>query len=123
MTSAVWIDALAVYFFGIKLLLTTTAALIAISSLDDLFIDALYYGRRLYRRQFVYRRHRPLTADALRRHDERWMAIMVPAWQEAAVIGQMLEHMLATLAYRRFVVFVGLYANDPDTAAAVDGAQ
>ncbi|MBZ6377398.1 hypothetical protein B5C34_05135 [Pacificimonas flava] len=44
--------------------------------------------------------------------------ILVPAWDEAEVIGPMLRHLTATLAGERFDVFVGVYPNDPQTRSA-----
>ncbi len=120
---AIWLDSLAAYLFGLKFVLAGTALLIAISSLDDFAVDIIFYARRLYRRQTVYRRHARQSAPALGNDDQQWVAILVPAWREAAVIEHMLIKMCDGLAYRRYRVFVGLYANDPDTAAAVAGAR
>ena len=47
-------------------------------------------------------------------------AIMVPAWQEHAVIAAMVENTAATLQYRAYRIFCGVYRNDPDTACEVD---
>ncbi|MGL4543239.1 MAG: glycosyl transferase family protein, partial [Polymorphobacter sp.] len=47
------------------------------------------------------------------------IAIIVPAWDEAAVIGQMLTNLLGRLDYPRYRVFVGVYPNDPASRAAV----
>ncbi|MDP8994392.1 MAG: glycosyl transferase family protein, partial [Pseudomonadota bacterium] len=95
------------------------AVLILISAADDLFLDACYWARRLSRRL----RGRPLhdnpTLRQVRRRPERPMAIMVPAWQEHDVIAKMLENMVSTLDYERYVVFVGTYPNDERTIAEV----
>jgi bacteriophage N4 adsorption protein B len=44
----------------------------------------------------------------------------VPAWDESAVIGPMLERLCATLPDAGLRVFVGVYPNDPATRAAVE---
>lgn len=88
------------------------AAGIAVSTLDDCFIDFVFLAltvRRRGRRQVAAE-----IADAC-----GWMAIMIPAWDEAAVIGAMLRDLTARLDYPRFRVFVGTYPNDRATFDAV----
>lgn len=51
------------------------------------------------------------------------IALFIPCWREAAVIGEMLEHNLAAIAWPRYQVFVGAYPNDEPTAAAVRALQ
>ncbi len=46
-------------------------------------------------------------------------AILVPAWDESRVIGEMLRAALARLQHPDFRIFVGVYPNDPATAAVV----
>ncbi|HPU16068.1 MAG TPA: glycosyltransferase, partial [Polymorphobacter sp.] len=94
---------------------------IAVSSLDDLVIDALFFGRWSWRRTFIYRRHDRAFAEDLVRADPGWMAIIVPAWDEAAVIGTMLRDLTARLDYPHYRVFVGVYPNDAATLDAVTG--
>jgi len=91
--------------------LVPVAAWILVSGLDDLFITLVYL---LTRRRFV----RP-SASALRRRSQRPVAIFIPLWHEAGVIGQMLERNLAGIRYRNFHVFAGVYPNDLDTIRAV----
>ena len=94
---------------------------IAVSSLDDLVIDTLFFGRWSWRRHFIYRRHDRACAEDLVHADPGWMAIIVPAWDEAAVIGTMLADLTARLDYPHYRVFVGVYPNDAATLAAVTG--
>lgn len=61
-------------------------------------------------------RRKPATPGA---SEERRIAIFVPCWQEAAVIGCMLRHNIAAIKYRNFDFFVGAYPNDPNTTAEV----
>lgn len=50
-------------------------------------------------------------------------AVMIPAFQESAVIGTTVAHMLDVWPQRELVVYVGCYRNDPATiAAAMAGA-
>ena len=46
-------------------------------------------------------------------------AILIPAWDESAVIGAMLRRTLAVLDWPDYTIFVGLYPNDPAGQAAV----
>jgi adsorption protein B len=47
------------------------------------------------------------------------LAVFVPAWDESAVIGQMLAHALRVFDHSDYRIYVGCYPNDPATAQAV----
>ena len=47
------------------------------------------------------------------------LAIFIPAWDEANVIGAMLRHCLAACDNHDCTLFVGCYANDPPTAVEI----
>ena len=96
---------------------TPLAAAMFANQLEDLFVDLNYFVRGLHRRA---KRH--VSLEALRTVDQRRTAILVPAWQEADVIQQMLDHNLSAIDYDRdrFEFFIGTYANDPATQARVD---
>ncbi|HLI83279.1 MAG TPA: glycosyl transferase family protein [Bryobacteraceae bacterium] len=79
--------------------------------LDDLFISLVFLFRR---RPFAW----PADAD-LAHAPQRRIAIFVPCWHEHEVIARMLRHNLAAILYGNYDIFVGVYANDPQTAAAV----
>jgi len=97
-------------------LLAVAAVGIAVSLLDDLVIDLIYFYLVVRRRT----RLRPLAiAPAL----AGWMAVIVPAWDEAGVIAAMLTDMTRRLDYPHYVVFVGVYPNDPLTRAAVESVD
>ena len=51
------------------------------------------------------------------------IAVLVAAWDEAAVIADMLRHSAAAFAGADYRLYVGCYANDPDTIAAVEGVE
>jgi bacteriophage N4 adsorption protein B len=108
------------YFTVLELLAAVVAVAIFASSLDDLFVDAWYWSRELYRHFTVKRRYRPLTVEELHVREEQPIAIMVPAWLEYDVIAAMLEDMVRVLDYRRYIVFVGTYRNDARTIAEVE---
>ena len=108
------------YYAALEVVAAMVAVLILISSLDDLFIDLWYWGRRLYRRFSIEPNHRPLTVAQLRERDEQPIAIMVPAWMEYDVIAPMIENMVAVLDYHNYVIFVGTYMNDRATIDEVE---
>ena len=108
------------YFDALNGLIVVTALVILMSGLDDLFIDVCFWGSEFFRRVVQRSRGPRITADAMRAREERWFAIMVPAWQEAEVIAHMIENTLETLDYNRYVVFLGTYQNDPATTAEAD---
>lgn len=62
-----------------------------ISGLDDFFIDVVYWVRRIKRKLSVYRRYPRMSYRELYKPDEKPLAIMVPAWNETGVIGNMAE--------------------------------
>ena len=93
---------------------------ILLNGADDLFIDLTYYFRGLFKEE--RRRIQLQDLDAVERQH---IAIMVPTWQEAPVIQQMLEHNLDMLAYPRdrYDIFVGTYCNDEATQEKVDEVE
>src|SRR6516162_11214028 len=93
-----------------------------LSGLDDLYVDAYYYIRWLYRRLFIVKRYPRLSEEDLRRVPEKRVAVMIPAWHEHAVIAQMLDHTLC-LDYGNYEIFVGTYPNDEPTMLAVSSLQ
>lgn len=83
--------------------------------LSDLAVDLLWIGLRLARR-----RPRRSGLPVARRPGR--LAIFVPAWDEAAVIGDMLAHAQAAFGAADHLLYVGCYPNDPATIAAVRAA-
>jgi adsorption protein B len=87
---------------------------------NDLLVDFIYFTRRFWRATTIYTRHRRAYAcHYIFNKDPGFMAILVPAWDEAAVIAPMLKAMLDRLDYDDYRIFVGHYRNDPATAAAI----
>jgi adsorption protein B len=79
--------------------------------LGDLLVDLIWLGLRLFR-------HRPAPAPPIAAQPGR-LAIFVPAWDEAAVIGRMLTHAQTAFRDADYRLYVGCYPNDPATIAAV----
>ncbi|MCO4768503.1 MAG: glycosyl transferase family protein [Deltaproteobacteria bacterium] len=90
---------------------------ILVNGIDDMFIDANYYLRGIFKSE-----NRDITVEALKDKAPQRIAMMVPAWQEAEVIQQMLELNLKTLDYPadHYDIFVGTYQNDKATQDRVD---
>jgi bacteriophage N4 adsorption protein B len=103
-------------------LLLFSAIWLLVGGLDDMCIDLIWLGRRLYRRRSYYRNRPPLMAHQLAPSTTKGLlAIFVPAWGEAAVIGAMLDHI--TRSWRDsgcdYRIYVGCYPNDPASVATV----
>lgn len=114
------IDFFAGYWLFLKYLLYFTVVIITLSSLDDLFIDIYYWIRRVYRKFFVYNVHKPFHINDLYKKEEAPLAILVPTWQEAGVIGRMVKLAVSTTEYHNYHAFIGTYPNDKETQAEVD---
>ena len=114
------VDIFSSYLYGLKGVAIVLATLMLISGIDDLFIDIVYWIRRLYRACTVYRRHERMDYRALYKPNEKPLAIMIPAWHETGVIGPMAGLAASTLDYENYHIFVGTYPNDPDTQRDVD---
>ncbi|MFY9959876.1 MAG: glycosyl transferase family protein, partial [Pseudomonas sp.] len=73
------VDVLTYVLFGLKLLAITLALLMFLLGLDDLFIDLVYWGRRLIRRLRIYDKFEKADEKRLFEAPEKPLAIMVPA--------------------------------------------
>ena len=91
------------------------AAGFVILGAGDLVVDAAWLARRLRQGR------RPLpTIDSLPAPaTPGTLAVFIPAWDEAAVIGDMLRAALAAWGAGDYRLYVGCYPNDPQTLAAV----
>lgn len=94
-----------------------------LGALDNVAIDLLWF-RHMLRRWAG-------KPDAVRRSlsDLSWSsvpgrhAVFVPAWDEAGVIGPMLENSARQFGSRNYRLFVGCYPNDPGTIAEVQAVM
>lgn len=114
------VDYLAYYLYGLKYVVIFVAIVITISGLDDLMIDVAYWGRWAWRKLTIYRDNPRSNQSLLLSVPEKPLAIMIPAWHETGVIGQMADNAARTLDYENYHIFVGTYPNDPDTQRDVD---
>lgn len=93
---------------------------LAIGGIDDFLVDILFLCRRLWRNIFVYSRHaRMTTATMPASPHPGQIAVFIPAWGEADVIGPMLRNALAQWREGDYRIFTGVYPNDPATLQAV----
>ena len=104
-----WVDHVAheaTLFAGIGLL---------IGGIDDLLVDFCFVAGWLMRRGTAPLTLATLPAPAMPGR----LIVFVPAWDEAAVIGEMLAAALVRYDHHDYAIYVGLYPNDPATIAAV----
>ena len=118
--SLLFVDFFAYVLFGLKYLAIILALLMFILGLDDLFIDVVYWGRKLIRRWRVYEKFSRADEERLYSIAEKPLAIMVPAWNEVGVVGEMARLAASTIDYENYQIFVGTYPNDAETQADVD---
>ncbi|HLI02930.1 MAG TPA: glycosyl transferase family protein [Terracidiphilus sp.] len=91
------------------------AVLYLLAGLDDLFMDLLYWCRPMQRWLSGDIRKIEVQEEELRACPEQWIAILVPAWDESAVIARMLATNCQRLEYGKYDIFVGTYPNDEAT--------
>lgn len=99
-----------------------TVALIVVYLLlgvDDILSDA-YFWIQSALRAVRYRNAPKLTLEKLDAVPEKRIALFVPCWHEADVVGRMVGLLCRSMRYRDFDVFVGVYPNDEETQRAVD---
>jgi len=90
------------------------AAGLLIGGLDDLIVDLCFLARRGVGRGAIPTHLDRLPAPT----DSGCFAIFVAAWDEQAVIGQMLATAVARIDHPDYRLYVGVYPNDPGTIAA-----
>jgi len=92
-----------------------------IGALDDLAVDAVWLWLKAGGRAVTPVRPRKLLQN---RSLHAPVAIFIPAWNEAAVVGQTIRHLLESWPQPTLRLYVGCYRNDPATlAAGVAAAQ
>lgn len=107
----------AVWLARDELLLFSMAGFV-LGGVDDLMIDIIWF-MRLARSG----RDTPAPPDLATSTPLDPIAILVPAWQEDGVIGDMLRHALTQWGPQGYCIFVGCYANDLPTIRAVIGVR
>lgn len=89
-------------------------------AVNDVLVDLIYFVRRVWRSLTIYNRYpRAFASHFVFKRNPGFLAILVPAWDESAVIASMLRATLDRLDYDDYRIFVGHYRNDPATAAAI----
>ena len=105
--NAVWLAS----DIGSRELLGFAAFGILLLGLDDLCMDLAWLLT-------AGRRRRVLRSVEGAAGDTR-LAVLIPAWDESTVIAAMVRHSLDRWAGQELVLWIGVYPNDPATAAAV----
>ncbi len=113
------VDFFAYVMLAFKGLLFIVAFVFVLSGIDDLVVDVVYFIRTIYRSLFVWKRYKPITEQQLLGIPEQPIAIMIPAWNESAVIFPMVNNTINTLNYSNYHIFIGTYPNDLDTQREV----
>jgi len=96
-------------------LLLFAAVFFLIGAADDLAVDGVWLWLKATGQAVTPRRsrgllqHRPLHGP---------VAVLIPAWREAAVIGDTITHLLTSWPQADLRLYVGCYRNDPATLAA-----
>jgi adsorption protein B len=89
-------------------------------AINDLAVDLIYFARAIWRAIAVYPRYpRTFASELPQSKTPGFIALLVPAWDEAAVIASMLRATIDRLDYSNYRIFVGYYRNDPATLAAI----
>jgi len=89
-------------------------------AIDDLAVDVIYFVRQGWRALAVYSRFPRMHAGRLPSPMRPgWIAVLIPAWDEALVIAPMLRATLARFDHDEYWLFVAHYRNDPATFAAI----
>jgi bacteriophage N4 adsorption protein B len=87
--------------------------------LDDIIVDCIWIARTVWRRLTVYRLNQRVNFATLNLPIMPGrIIIFVAAWDEAAVIGRMLDHAVRTFDHTDYRIYVGCYPNDGATIAA-----
>lgn len=106
-------------------LLLFGAIWLLIGAIDDLLIDGIWLVRHAYRRLVFYRAQPPMTADDLPPPARPGLlAVFVPTWAEANVIGAMLARCDENWrdGQCEYRIYVGCYPNDHQGCAVVAAA-
>jgi adsorption protein B len=111
MTAMDFVPALALLAILAREMLWVSGVAILLSGLDDLAMDTAWLLL------VVPRKDAPLPPEPA---VPGRFAILVPAWDEAEVIGAMLANCLNSLDHPDYLILVGVYPNDPATLAAVE---
>jgi adsorption protein B len=89
-------------------------------AIDDLVVDLIYLTRWGWRSLTIDSRAPRMHVGGLPSPMHAgWLAVLIPAWDEATVIAPMLRATLERFDHDEYRLFVGHYRNDPATLAAI----
>lgn len=111
-----------VFRYTVELIAIVTAFAIAISTLDDVYIDLCYWFLTTTSRN-KWHLESISNSDLLEAAPEQPLAILVPAWQEHEVIFSMLAANAQVVRYSNYHYFVGAYRNDEPTILEIERAR
>jgi bacteriophage N4 adsorption protein B len=100
-------------------LLLFAAVFFLIGALDDVLLDGVYLWLMARGKLPMKRRDRAALGS---RSLTGPVAVFIPAWSEAAVIAETLQHLTKSWLQRDLRLYIGCYRNDAATIAAVVGA-
>lgn len=116
MGEGLWlIDALGI---AVRELMLFAAIGVLIIGLDDLLVDLLYVLTLRKRRA----QQKAMTERIKASPQNTPLAVFVPAWQEASVIGAMLSATIRAWGVDGYRLYIGSYPNDPATGHAIADA-
>ncbi len=90
--------------------------LFTLLGLDDVFIDLYFWLRYQTSPQAKTKNINDIIDSNL---TEKYIAVLIPCWQEASIIDQMLINNSFSIDYKHYYLFVGVYPNDPETMHVV----
>lgn len=96
-------------------LLLFAGAFFLIGALDDLALDVVWLWLKATGRAITSCRSRQALQE---RGLHGPIAVLIPAWKEAAVIGPTIRHLLDTWPQPAMRLYIGCYRNDPATLGA-----
>src|SRR4051794_32008792 len=71
--------------------------------INDLVVDIIYFGRAAWRSLVIYPRYpRAFASELPESAEPGFFALLVPAWDEAAVIASMLRATVGRLEYSNY---------------------
>jgi len=86
-----------------------------LGALDEFAMDAIWLWLRATGRS---KSHTVTRADVQHRRLSGTVAVFIPAWQEAQVIGQTLKHARKAWLQNNLIFYLGFYRNDPASLQA-----
>lgn len=113
-------DVFVLLFLTTQSLFLVSSYVFALSGTDDMFVDMIYY-------LFIAWRRGPLVGITEEQFYEqtghippRPLVIMLPAWDESAILYPAVKAMMQRLDYPCYWIFIGVYPNDKETQEAAN---